>query len=93
MSLKTGEIIYSLNINEEIAKFLNTKKKKAEFLNIFMVNNEIFIFLKSSYVLKFNVNGNLKDIKKLPTKINSYPIFINKFILFINNKNKLSILN
>ena len=93
MSLKTGEIIYSLNINEEIAKFLNTKKKKAEFLNIFMVNNEIFIFLKSSYVLKFNVNGNLKDIKKLPTKINSYPIFINKLILFINNKNKLSILN
>ena len=91
--LKTGEIIYSVDINEEIAKFLKTKKRKTEFLNIFMVNGKLFIFLKSSYILKFSVNGNLDEIQKLPIKINSNPIFLNKLILFISNKSKLSVVN
>ena len=91
--LKTGEIIYSVDINEEIAKFLKTKKRKTEFLNIFMVNGKLFIFLKSSYILKFSVNGNLNEIQKLPIKINSNPIFLNKLILFISNKSKLSVVN
>ena len=58
-----------------------------------MLNGKIFIFLKNSFVLKFNVNGNLEDVYKLPTKINTNPIFIKKTILYLNNKNKLSIVN
>ena len=50
-------------------------------------------FLKSSYILKFSVNGNLDEIQKLPIKINSNPIFLNKLILFISNKSKLSVVN
>ena len=72
--LKNGNIIYSYDINQKIADFVETKKKKADFRNIFLVNNKIFIFLNNSYVLKFFVNGNLEDIVKLPTKLNSNPI-------------------
>ena len=40
-----------------------------------MLNGKIFIFLKNSYVIKFELNGNIEKIVKLPFKINSNPIF------------------
>ena len=85
--------IYSYDINQKIADFVETKKKKADFRNIFLVNNKIFIFLNNSYVLKFFVNGNLEDIVKLPTKLNSNPIFVEGLLIFINQNNKISIIN
>ena len=93
MDLNDGSIIYSYNINQKIAEYLNIKKKKISIKDITMLNGKIFIFLKNSFVLKFNVNGNLEDVYKLPTKINTNPIFIKKTILYLNNKNKLSIVN
>ena len=57
MDIVSGNIIYSYDINEKIADFINTKKRKVEFKEIVMVNSKIFIFLKNSYVLKFNVDG------------------------------------
>ena len=91
--LKSGKIIYSYNINQKIAEFLNTKEKEVQFKNIFMANNKILIFLKNSFILKFNINGELEDVQKLPSKINSSPIFIDGSVLFLDFRKKLSIIN
>ena len=64
MDLSKGELIYSLDLNNKISEFLNTKKKKAQFKNILMVNDRILVFLQNSYVLYFTVDGNLKKISK-----------------------------
>ena len=47
-----------------------------------IINDKIFIFLNNSYILKFKINGNLDEIDKLPSKINTNPIFIDNSILF-----------
>ena len=91
--LNTGKIIYSYNINQKIAEFLNIKEKEVQFKNIFMANNKILIFLKNSFILKFNINGDLENVQKLPSKINSSPIFIDGSVLYLDFKNKLSIIN
>ena len=93
LHLNTGEIIFSHNVNKKIADFLNTNKKKIKFKNIFMINNKIYIFLINSFVLVFDLNGNIEKITKLPVKLNSNPIFINDSIIFFDFKNKLSIVN
>ena len=53
----------------------------------------LFIFLKNSYVVKFTASGTINDIVKLPKKLGSFPIFINKSIVYLNNKNRLIILD
>ena len=58
-----------------------------------LINNNIFIFLKNSYILKLNIDGELKEVFKLPSKISSQPILIDDSILFINQKKKLFIVN
>ncbi len=88
-----GEIIYSYNLNEKIAKFLNTKKKNAFFKDLIILNNKIFILLENSYILIFNKIGNLEEIKKLPTKINSSMSVIENSLLYIDKKNRLSLLD
>ena len=93
IDLVNGSIIYSYDINEKISKFLNTKKYKVNFKNLMLINNNIFIFLKNSYILKLNIDGELKKVFKLPSKISSQPILIDDSILFINQKKKLFIVN
>ena len=93
-NLIDGKIIFSYDINEEIKKFLNLKKKKkVVFREIFFVNEKIFVFLFNSYLLKFNINGNLENVSKLPQKINSNIIFVDGSMLFINTRKKISIIN
>ena len=91
--LNKGELIYSVDVNQNVADFLKSKKKKLIFKNIFMINDQINVFLKNSYVLKFNVNGSLKEVVKLPTKILTEPILVNRSILYLDKKNKLSVVN
>ena len=94
VALKDGKTIYSYNIDDKITKFLKTKKKKGlELKKITIVNNEILIFLKNSFILKFDLYGNLEDLKKLPSKIKSNPIFIDRSIFYIDNKRRLSIID
>ena len=93
MDLEDGKIIYSYDINQKIAEFLKTEKKKAEFKDMMIVDDKIFIFLENSFVLKFSKEGNLNEIEKLPSKINSNPIFINSSLIFIDKKNKVSVIN
>ena len=93
LNLNNGEIIYSYDINEKISNFLNTKKKKVNLKKIMMINNQIFIFLKNSYLLVFNIEGNLEKIVKLPFKLNTQPILIEEKMIYFDFKNKISIIN
>ena len=54
------------------------------------MNNDIYIFLENSYVLKFKINGDLFKIEKLPKKIDSKPIVIDKSLILSINKKELS---
>ena len=93
IDLNTGKLIYSYDINKKIANFLNTNKKRAEFKNIFMINNKLFLFLKNSYVIVFELSGNIEKIYKLPFKLNSQPILIEDNLIFFDLNNKISIVN
>ena len=57
------------------------------------MNDKIFIFLNNSFILNFDIIGNLDNIEKLPTKINSNPIIIDGSIIYLDKKNRLSIVN
>lgn len=93
MSITSGKIIYSYDVNQMVANFLDVKKKKIEIKNIFFVNNKIMVLLKNSYVIYFNINGIIDDVFKLPSKINTNPIIINKTLLYFDFKNKLSVVD
>ena len=94
IDINTGKINFSIDINQKTSNFLNTKNKKSIKVKMLaIVNNNLFLFLKNSYLIKFNINGEILEINKLPAKLNSFPIFINNSILYLNNKNRLIILN
>ncbi len=93
MDLFSGEIIYSYDINKKIAEFLDTKKKKAIFKHFVILNENIYIILNNSYVLKFNVNGSIIDIYQLKAKISTKPIFIDSSIIFVDKKKRVIIVN
>ena len=93
IDLSTNKILYSSNINQEIANFLNINKKNAEIQSFMLLSNKITIFLKNSFVLNFNSSGKLQSVKKLPSKLNSIPIIINKLLYFLDKKNRLVILS
>ena len=58
-----------------------------------LLNNEVYIFLENSFILNFKNNGELKEINKLPSQINSSPILIDTSILYLDLRKKLIILN
>ena len=91
--LNSGTIIFSYDINQKISEFLNSKKKKVEIKGLMFANSKILIFLKNSYVIKFNLNGTVDAIKKLPEKMNSYPIIVDNSLIYLNKKNKIIVLN
>jgi outer membrane protein assembly factor BamB len=93
MNLKSGKIIYSINISQEIGVFLNTKNKSISVKFLSIINNNLFLFLNNSYVVQFNTIGSINKIVKLPNKMSSNPIFVKDSILYFNNKNKLVVVD
>ena len=93
IDLSANKILYSSYINQEIANFLNVNKKNVEIQSFLLLSNKITIFLKNSFVLNFNSIGKLQSVKKLPSKLNSIPIIINKLLYFLDKKNRLVILS
>ena len=91
--LENYQIIYSYDLNEKIAKYLNVKKKSAEFKSMMMANNYLYIFLKNSYFLKLNLNGEIQNVKKLSSKLKTHPIFVNNSLMFLNKKNRLIVID
>ncbi len=92
-NMSNGKIFYSLDINQEIANYLKSKKREVQIKNMMLVNNEIFIFLKNSFILKFDLNGNLKEIEKYTNKFNTFPIIIDGSMVYFDFKNRLSVVN
>ena len=93
VQISTGKIIYSYEINQLISNYLKTKKKEIDIKLITLINSQLFVFLDNAFVVKLSLEGVIKDIFKLPKKINSNPIFIENTLIYINNKNKIVILN
>ena len=62
LDIRNGEIIYSYDINQKISEFLNIKKKIVDPQSIMIVNNKIFVFLKNSFFLIFDINGTLEEV-------------------------------
>ena len=58
-----------------------------------IVNSKIFIFLKNSFVIKLSIEGEIENIFKLPSKMNSNPIFSNNEMIYVNNNNKINVIN
>ncbi|MBD1138369.1 PQQ-binding-like beta-propeller repeat protein [Pelagibacterales bacterium SAG-MED41] len=91
INLNSGKIIYSSNINKKISEFLKEKRKEIDIHEIMILNNEIYIFLKNSQILVFDIAGEVKSIRKLNAKMNSNIIIIDGSILFVDSKKKLFI--
>ena len=58
-----------------------------------ILDSSIFVFLKNSKVLIFDIYGEFKKIIKLQSNMQSYPISIDGSILYLDDKNKLIVLN
>ena len=94
LEINSGNIIYSFNIDKKVTEYLNKKKKeKIKIKYIHLINNKIFLFLHNSYIIEFNVNGEIEDLYKLPSKMSSKPIFVNNSMLYLNKSKKLITLN
>ncbi len=93
MKLQNGKIIYSYDLADKVARYLNSKKKKLDIKNFYMINNKIFIFLQNSYVIQLNITGEIDKIIKLPSSLATYPIIIDNLLLYLNRKNKIIALN
>jgi len=93
IDLTSNRIIYSYDVTQKVSNFLNSKKKNLIFYEMLLINNKISFFMKNSFKIQFKINGELENIEKLPAKINSLPIVVNKSIMYINDKNKLVVIN
>ncbi len=93
IDIDTGKIAYSLNIANEIADFLDTKNKSISIKSLSLANNNLLVFLNNSFLVAFNKDGKIEKIQKLKSQLGTFPIFVNKMILFLNKKNKLVVLN
>tara|TARA_E500000178_G_scaffold39557_1_gene35525 strand:+ start:2043 stop:3362 length:1320 start_codon:yes stop_codon:yes gene_type:complete len=93
MDRKNKEIIYSLDLNNRLKENILKKRFKFDPLKFKIVNNNLFIFLKDSNLLKLELSGNLKEIVDINSKINSNILFINNSIFFLNSRKKLIILD
>ena len=89
LDLESGDIIYSHDINDKVAKFTDTKKKNLSIKNIQIADNQIFIFLENSYFIKLSVLGEIIDILKLPSKLLSDPIFVDSSMYYLSKKKKI----
>ena len=58
-----------------------------------MADDRLIIFLNNSYYLKTNIYGEIIEIKKLPSALNSNQILVNGFLIFINKQNKIYMVN
>tara|TARA_B100001063_G_C16774082_1_gene563798 strand:+ start:1349 stop:2668 length:1320 start_codon:yes stop_codon:yes gene_type:complete len=92
LDLSTGNFIYSYDLNKKFSDFFN-KKKNIKINDMMLINNKIYVFLREPLLAKININGNIENINKLPVKIKSSPMIIDSSILYLNLKNKITIIN
>jgi outer membrane protein assembly factor BamB len=89
INLNNGKIKYSININKKVAKFLDTKERLLSVKSLEILNGNLYFFLNNSFSVSFSPYGEIQSVTRFKSKINSYPIFVNGDILYINKKNQL----
>ena len=72
---------------------MNINGQKKEFQSMMIADNYLYIFLKNSFYLKLNFYGEIQSVQKLSSKLKTYPIFVDNSLMFINNKNKLVVID
>ena len=92
-SIKEKKIIYSYNFKDKYKKDATLRKISYNIKNMNIVNNSIYLFLNKPYILKINFSGDLLKVFKVKNNIYSNPIFVNNSIFYLDDKNKLVILN
>ena len=94
---KTGEILFSKNLFEELNKKYHGKnKKKVDQINkIHISNNNLILIANNSYFIEFNLKDDIsvETIKKNPFKINSDIIFVDQNMIFVGKNNKVYSIN
>ena len=94
VDLRNYKILFSSNINDQLINYFRKKKlNKIQIIDFKLINNEIVIFLKNSNIIKFELNGRIKEVRKFPSKINTKPIIAGGKIFYISSKNELNIIN
>ena len=68
---------------------LRALRSKNEKVNLFLYK----LSIEALQRLEINLNGNLKSLNKLPSKMNTHPIIVDSALLYINNSNKLISIN
>ena len=75
LDVNTEKVDYSVDINQNIKFFLNSKNNKSIQINLSIINNNLFIFLKI-HLVKFDMIGKILNIEKLPSKLNSFQFLL-----------------
>ena len=75
LELNKKKILYSYDL-KELKDLELIKNRKNIFKDMMILNNDIFIFLENSKVLKFNILGQFENLQKLPSNIQTSPILI-----------------
>lgn len=91
----TGEIIWSKNISSLIKNTYSKKLKNklGKFKHVAIVNSKIFILSSNSYIIELiPQNHSVEAINKIKSNISSSPKFVDG-LLYILNKNKISVFN
>ena len=92
LDITDRKIIYSNDISK-ISRKKNKTKEKNIYKDLMVLSDKIFIFLNNSNIFIFDINGNFDRKMKLPSKMHSFPISIDNSILYLNNRNKLIVLD
>ena len=94
---KTGEILFSKNLFEELnKKYRGKNKKKVDQINkIHISNNKLVLIANNSYFIEFNLKNDIsvETIKKNPFNINSDIIFVDQNMIFVGKNNKVYSIN
>jgi outer membrane protein assembly factor BamB len=93
MNINNGNIIYSIDIDKKITKFTGLKKEKVSARSLMLVNNNIYIFLKNSHLIKFDLTGEIEEITRLPSNLKTNPFFVNSSLFYLDKRNKLLKIN
>ncbi len=92
-SLEKKKVIYSFDLKKKFKSNSKLRKISNKIKNLKIVNNSIYLFLEDHYIVRINFNSEIEEVFNIKSKLNSNPIFIDNALLYINNKNKLIILN
>jgi len=92
-SLEEKKVIYSFDLKNKFRSNTKLRKISNKIKNLKIVNNSIYLFLEDHYIVRINFNSEIEEVYNIKSNLNSNPIFIDNALLYVNNKNKLIILN